>query len=175
MSMNALSSTRYPPPRQQARLNPQVAQQRQGVTFPPETLPLFEQAAQIIHIIYPQAGPDLYAAFREGLRKLIKNSDTCSGEIRLSPAFVMERLRQLTVEILISHEGQKCHSISFFIPLETPETFRDRFDLALKSLPSPPRLNPQADNPGIEGVDDRGLAEHERECLEKQIKFDHAS
>jgi hypothetical protein len=81
----------------------------------------------------------------------------------------MERLRQPTVEILISHEGQKCHSISFYIPLETPETFRDRFDLALKSLPSTPRLNSQVDNPGIEGVDDREWLEFDQ-TIRKHVK-----
>jgi hypothetical protein len=124
--------------------------------------------------MHREKGPALYAAFREGLGELIRNSDTYSGEIKLYGAFVMVRLKELTVEVLISHEGQECHSISFYIPQATPETFRDRFDLALKSLPSLPRLNPQVDNPGIEGVDARGLSEYERECLEEQIKFDQA-
>ena len=158
MSMNALSSTRYPPPpRQQARLNPKVAQQREGVTFTPESREAFEQAAQIIHITHPQTGPDLYAAFREGLGQLIRNSDPCSGEIKLFSAFVMDRLRDLTMNVVISHGGQRCHLISFYIPLETPEKFRKKFDFDLKSLPSPPRLNTQVNNPGIEGVGDQEL------------------
>lgn len=89
MSINALSPNRFTP--QQARLNPQAAQQRQGVTFPKEaTIEALERFGQIVRVVALDGATKydygLLYHVKQGLKALIGNQeDRFTGRVEVIP------------------------------------------------------------------------------------------
>ena len=151
MSMNALSSTRFAPPPQQARLNPHVAQQREGVTFPEqETKVAFNQFGQIMHqlgqiIRVVAVSPDnavtyhlhLYDSVRDGLKALIGNKeDSFKGLFQVIPSSDRLSMSQMIVSLHRENhdlgEGAEPLMRSFaFYPFTDYEEVQNAFGHAL--------------------------------------------
>ncbi|MFN9691915.1 MAG: hypothetical protein ACK551_07450 [Vampirovibrionales bacterium] len=145
MSINALPPNRFTPSPQQARLNPQVAQQRQGVTFPKqETRAAFKQLGQIMHVVGARTNETrpirLYGYVRDGLKALIGNKeDSFTGLLEVVPDLDEPHLSRMVVSLERSnaHLGKDAepsmHKVELS-PTSDPDAVQTAFDEALASV-----------------------------------------
>jgi hypothetical protein len=136
-----------PPPNrftpQQARLNPQVAQQREGVTFPQEaTIAALEKFGQIMHVVTVEddnvaATFLLYDYVRDGLKALIGNKqDSFTGLVEVIPDLDNPHLSRMIVSLQreIPHLGEGAEPLTHrveLLPIRNHETVENDFDNAL--------------------------------------------
>jgi soluble cytochrome b562 len=146
MSMNTLSSTRFAPP-QQARLNPHVAQQREGVKFSSESRKAFQQFCEIVQVVARKknhVGKDaaeildysLPMKVREGFEALIGSIDGFRGGFTASPdtSDPKSSIFQVCLERSMDHLGEnaKSHKHEFRFSLTSDgDTVKTGFEQAL--------------------------------------------
>jgi hypothetical protein len=123
MSINALSPNRFTP--QQARLNNQAAQQRQGVTFPEEaTIAALETFGQIVQVVALDGATKydygLLYHVKQGLKALIGNQeDRFTGGVEVIPDLDKPHLSIMRVSLQreIPHLGEGAEPLTHRVEL----------------------------------------------------------
>ncbi len=142
MSINALPPNRFTPSPQQARLNPQVAQQRQGVTFPKQaTIAAFEEFGLIVHdpklaSMVGDSRVSLYDWVWHGIQELISSKDRFRGLLEVFPNLDEPHLSRMVVSLKRdnTHLGEGAEPLTHrveFSPTSDPETVNSKFNEAL--------------------------------------------
>jgi hypothetical protein len=139
MSMNSLSSARFAPP-QQAHLNPQVVQQRQGVKFDPaeEALEAFVKFGEIVNVpgdAQNNVNHCLYDAVLVGFTGLKESTDDFTGRFmaRINKENPLSSVFEVSLNRKLPEECQDLSPSHVFelYPTFRPEAVQERFATAL--------------------------------------------
>jgi hypothetical protein len=139
MSMNSLSSARFAPP-QQAHLNPQVVQQRQGVKFDPaeEAVEAFVRFGEIVNVpggAQNNVNPYLYDDVLNRLERMLKSTDDFTGQFmaRINKENPLSSVFEVSVNRELPEGCQgvsPSHAFEFY-PTDSREKVQNHFADAL--------------------------------------------